>query len=113
MIHVFIILLINSVINAIVFKLLKETWRNSIYAGAMLSQIREFSLILCLVAKSSKLIDEYWYQLTLSVISVTLLLTALLISIIRAFIYPQPYNLRKLWILTIPGSKSINCNRIK
>jgi monovalent cation:H+ antiporter-2, CPA2 family len=76
MTHVFIILLINSVINAIVFKLLKETWRNSIYAGAMLSQIGEFSLILCRVAKSLKLIDEYWYQLPLSVISVTMLFTA-------------------------------------
>lgn len=41
-----IILLVNSAINALVFRLLKESWRNSIYAGALLSQIGEFSLVL-------------------------------------------------------------------
>ena len=99
MTFVLIIFLINSVINALVFRLLKETWRNSIYAGAMLSQIGEFSLVLCLVAKDLKLVEEYWYQLTLAVVSVTMLFTSLWISVIRAFIYQQPSNLRKLWFL--------------
>lgn len=95
---VFIILLINSVINALVFRLLKETWRNSIYAGAMLSQIGEFSLVLCLVAKNLNLMDAYWYQLTLAVVSVTMLFTSLWISIIRAFIFRQSSNLRRIWV---------------
>jgi CPA2 family monovalent cation:H+ antiporter-2 len=76
--------------------LLKESWRNSIYAGAMLSQIGEFSLVLCLVAREQQLVDAYWYQLTLAVVSVTMLFTALCISIIRAFIFRQPSNLRRL-----------------
>ena len=89
-----IILLVNSAINALVFRLLKESWRNSIYAGALLSQIGEFSLVLCLAAKSQNLLNDFWYQLTLTVISATMLLTAIWINIIRTFIYKQPGNLR-------------------
>jgi CPA2 family monovalent cation:H+ antiporter-2 len=89
-----IILTINSAINAFVFRLLKESWRNSIYAGALLSQIGEFSLVLCMVAKNQNLVNDYWYQLTLAVISVTMLMTAIWINIIRTFIYKYPSHLR-------------------
>jgi len=84
------ILIINSAINAFVFRLLGLKWRNSIYAGALLAQIGEFSLVLCLAARSQLLINEYWYQLTLAVISFTMLLTAAWIKIIRSFIFKQP-----------------------
>jgi CPA2 family monovalent cation:H+ antiporter-2 len=90
-----IILLVNSAINAFVFRLLKVSWRNSIYAGALLSQIGEFSLVLCIVAKSQNLVNDFWYQLTLTVISFTMLMTAIWINIIRTFIYKQPTDLRK------------------
>lgn len=82
-----IILLVNSAINAFVFRLLKVSWRNSIYAGALLSQIGEFSLVLCIVAKTQNLLNDFWYQLTLNVVSATMLLTAIWINIIRKFIY--------------------------
>lgn len=88
-----IILLVNSAINAVVLRLLKESWRNSIYAGALLSQIGEFSLVLCLAAKTQNLLSDFWYQLTLTVISATMLMTAIWINIIRTFIYKQPSNL--------------------
>lgn len=89
-----IILLVNSAINGFVFRLLKVSWRNSIYAGALLSQIGEFSLVLCIVAKTQHLVNDFWYQLTLTVISATMLLTAIWINIIRTFIYKQPSHLR-------------------
>ncbi|HTE24380.1 cation:proton antiporter domain-containing protein [Flavitalea sp.] len=82
-----VILIINSAINAIVFRLLKESWRNSIYAGALLSQIGEFSLVLCMVARSQQMVIEFWYQLTLAVVSATMLITAIWINIIRKYIY--------------------------
>jgi CPA2 family monovalent cation:H+ antiporter-2 len=90
-----IILFVNSVINAIVFRLLEVSWRDSIYAGTLLSQIGEFSLVLCMVAKTQNLVNEFWYQLTLTIISATMLMTAIWINIIRTFIYKQPRNLRK------------------
>jgi CPA2 family monovalent cation:H+ antiporter-2 len=81
------IFFINSLINAFVFKLFKETWKNSLYAGALLSQIGEFSLVLCTVARSLKLVDEFSFQLTLAVISVTMLLSSAWISFIRSFLF--------------------------
>lgn len=89
-----IILLVNSVINALVFRLLKVSWRDSIYAGALLSQIGEFSLVLCIVAKTQNLVNDFWYQLTLTVIAATMLMTAIWINIIRTCIYKQPSHLR-------------------
>lgn len=88
-----IILLVNSTINAFVFRLLKESWQNSIYAGALLSQIGEFSLVLCMVANTQNLVNDFWYQLTLTVIAITMLMTAIWINIIRTFIYKQQSHL--------------------
>ena len=92
-----VILLVNSAINAIVFSALGAKWRDSIYAGALLSQIGEFSLVLCLVARNQQLVDDYWYQLTLAVISVTMLVTAIWINVIRKFINsPDPTIITKV-----------------
>lgn len=85
--HVLAILLINSVINTLVFRLLKETCKNSVYAGALLSQIGEFSLVLCTVAKSLNFVDDFSFQLTLSVISISMLMTTGWISFIRRFLF--------------------------
>ncbi|HTJ51433.1 MAG TPA: cation:proton antiporter [Cyclobacteriaceae bacterium] len=84
---VILIFSINSFINAFVFRLLKETWKSSLYAGALLSQIGEFSLVLCTVAKSLKLVDDFSFQLTLAVISVTMLLSSAWVGIIRSFLF--------------------------
>jgi monovalent cation:H+ antiporter-2, CPA2 family len=84
---VLLIFVINSLINASVFRLLKETWKNSIYAGALLSQIGEFSLILCSVAKSLKLVDDFSFQLTLAVISLTMVLSSGWITVIRGSLF--------------------------
>ena len=84
---VFVVLVVNSAINALVFRLLKESWRNSIYAGALLSQIGEFSLVLCMVAKDQHMVTDFWYQLTLAVVSVAMLVTAIWINIIKGIIY--------------------------
>jgi CPA2 family monovalent cation:H+ antiporter-2 len=84
---VILIFVMNSGINAMVFKLLKETWKNSLYAGALLSQIGEFSLVLCAVGKGLGLVDEFSFQLTLAVISITMLLTSVWIGVIRGFLF--------------------------
>jgi len=77
----------NSLINALAFRLLKESWKNSVYAGALLSQIGEFSLVLCVIARDLNLVDNFSYQLTLAVISLTMLLSSGWITIIRAFLF--------------------------
>jgi len=48
---------------------------------------REFSLVLCVIAKDLSLVDDFSYQLTLAVISITMLLSSGWITIIRAFLF--------------------------
>ena len=103
-----IILLVNSAINALVFRLLKVSGRDSIYAGALLSQIGEFSLVLCIVAKTQNLVNDFWYQLTLTVIAATMLMTAIWINIIRTFIYKQATHLRNTGKYIYRNIKKIN-----
>jgi len=91
---VLIVILVNSAINAFAFRLMQVNWRDSIYAGALLSQIGEFSLVFCIVAKDQNLVGAYWYQLTLAVIAGSMLISAIWINIIRTFIYMQPSHVR-------------------
>lgn len=83
----FSVLFINSLINTILFKLTKNSWRDSLYGGALLSQIGEFSFILMTMAASLKLVENYTYQITLAVITSTMLLTTIWLMIIQQLIY--------------------------
>lgn len=83
----FSVLFINSLINTILFKLTKNSWRDSLYAGALLSQIGEFSFILMTMAASLKLVENYMYQITLAVITSTMMLTTIWLMIIQRLIF--------------------------
>lgn len=83
----FSVLFINSLINTILFKLTKNSWRDSLYAGALLSQIGEFSFILMTMAASLKLVENFTYQITLAVITSTMMLTTIWLMIIQQLIY--------------------------
>lgn len=74
----------NTLINASVLRLLGDPWRYSIYAGAYLAQIGEFSFVLAAVGLRSSMIDPYTYQLTIAVIALTLLFSPAWISLVRA-----------------------------
>lgn len=91
-----VVLVVNAIINMLVFRLFKESWSNSFYAGALLSQIGEFSLVICLTANGLNLINKDWYQLTISVLCFTMLFSTIWIGVIRAFIFPQESNMRKI-----------------
>lgn len=83
----FSVLFINSLINTILFKMTKNSWRDSLYAGALLSQIGEFSFILMTMAASLKLVENYMYQITLAVITSTMMLTTIWLMIIQRLIF--------------------------
>ena len=70
-----IVLLLNTLINAISFKLLGTSWKESFYYGSLLAQIGEFSFLLAAIGLATGLIQEFAYQLTISVIAITLLLS--------------------------------------
>ena len=102
------IFVINSGINALVFRLLKETWKNSVYAGALLAQIGEFSLVLCSVGKELELVDNFSFQLALEVVSIAMLLTSAWISIIRRFLFRQSTILPRIEEPTTPHSENVS-----
>ena len=77
-------LLTNTFINAFILKAAKFNWRDSLYAGLLLSQIGEFSFVLAAVGLQAAIISEYGYQLALCVISLSLLVSPLWISIGRS-----------------------------
>lgn len=65
----------NTFINAVLMRFLGVGWRRSLYAGALLSQIGEFSFVLAAIGRQYHLISEFAYQTTIAVISLTLLLS--------------------------------------
>lgn len=65
----------NTVINAVIFRSLGRSWRNSMYGGALLSQIGEFSFVLAAVGLAARVISEYAYQATIAVIALSMLVT--------------------------------------
>lgn len=81
------VLFSNSVINAVLFRVTKNSWRDSIYAGALLSQIGEFSFVLITTASSLGLIGPFMYQITLAVITLTMAFTTIWLMVIQKLIY--------------------------
>ncbi|WP_163399022.1 cation:proton antiporter [Flavobacterium fluviatile] len=84
------VLVINSCINAILFKITGNNLRDSLYAGGLLSQIGEFSFILVTLAASLGLVNSYIHQITLSVITFTMLFSSIWLTIIQRLIYRLP-----------------------
>lgn len=73
----------NTAINATVLRTLGDPWRYSIYAGAYLAQIGEFSFLLAAVGLRTQMITQFSYQLTVAVIALTLLLSPTWIGLVR------------------------------
>ena len=80
---VVIALIINTFINAIVFRFLGDNWKESFYSGALLSQIGEFSFVLGAIGFQSGIITEFGYKAAIAVISITFFLSPLWISLIK------------------------------
>lgn len=80
----------NTFINGAILKTLGENWRDSIYAGAMLSQLGEFSFVLAAVGIQASIISEYGYQMTVAVISISLLVSPPWIMLVKWLVYKKP-----------------------
>tara|TARA_Y100001954_G_scaffold238982_1_gene310067 strand:+ start:1627 stop:2865 length:1239 start_codon:yes stop_codon:yes gene_type:complete len=76
-------LLIKTLINFGLFYAFGMGQRNGLYTGALLSQIGEFGLVLIAIGMKGKIIFKYEFQLAISVISLSLLVSPLWIYAIR------------------------------
>ncbi|MBA6290300.1 cation:proton antiporter [Colwellia sp. MB3u-4] len=79
-------LITNVFINAVILKLSKYSWKESLYAGVLLSQIGEFSFVLAAVGHQANIINGYGYQLALCVISLSLLTSPIWIGMSKKWL---------------------------
>lgn len=70
-----VVYLTNHFINASVLHYFGRNWKNSLYGGALLAQIGELSFVLIASAYHAQIISDFAYQLTIVVISLTLLIS--------------------------------------
>jgi CPA2 family monovalent cation:H+ antiporter-2 len=79
----FVVIVANTCIVTVILIVLGRTWRHSLQVGAMLSQIGEFSFVLAAIGIASGVIVEFSYNMTISIIVITLTICPLWISLIR------------------------------
>lgn len=82
------VLLSSMVFNTLIYRLAGYDLRRSIYAGALLAQPGEFSFVLAAMGASTGLITGVGYQLSLSVIAISLAVSPVHIQLTRHFIRP-------------------------
>jgi CPA2 family monovalent cation:H+ antiporter-2 len=77
------VMLLNTVLNAAILHSLKRTWKESLLAGTLLAPIGEFSYLLVAIGLQNKIIGVFEYQLTIALISFSLLLCPLWVEFMR------------------------------
>lgn len=81
-----VVFFLNNLINAAVMRIFKMSWQNSLYSGAILAQIGEFSFILGATGYQMGLIQDFTYQLVISIISISLVVSPLWIVGMRTLV---------------------------
>lgn len=80
------IFILNTTINALIFKALRQRLEEALIGGAMLSQIGEFSFVLISMGYVSDIITYSMYQYCITLISLSLLFSPLWISGVNLYI---------------------------
>ena len=83
---VVLIVFLNTVLNAGILRLLGSSWRRAGYAGALLSQIGEFSFILAALAHTERLLPDEDYRLVVAVIAISLILSPAWIGLCKTLL---------------------------
>lgn len=87
------VFIINTIINGLVFLAFKIPWRQSFYAGAILSQVGEFSFVIGAAGYNHGIITDFSYQLILSTIALTLFFSPMWISLNKRVLKCDPKTL--------------------
>jgi len=93
---VLLIIITNTFINGAILRALGDNWRDSLYAGTMLSQIGEFSFVLAAVGIQAHIISDYGYQMTVAVISISLLISPPWIMFVKWRLYRKTGTMETL-----------------
>ena len=87
---VVLVVVTNTFVTGAILRALGDNWRDSLYAGTMLSQIGEFSFVLAAVGIQASIISDYGYQMTVAVISISLLISPPWIMLVKRVLYKTP-----------------------
>lgn len=83
---VVLIVVLNTILNAGILRLLGSSWRRAAYAGALLSQIGEFSFILAALAHSEEILPADDYRLIVAVIALSLMFSPAWIGLCKTLL---------------------------
>lgn len=97
---VIIVFALSTIMNMLILKVLGSTWRESLYGGALLSQLGEFGFVLAAVGLASGIITDEGYALIIALISLTLILSPFWISAIKKILKIENYTLEVPKMLT-------------
>lgn len=81
------LLLSNSLLSALVFRLLALPWKSSFYAGALLSLPGEFGILACTLAHRMGIIDTSFFKAGVAVTALALLGATLWITLLKKLIF--------------------------
>jgi CPA2 family monovalent cation:H+ antiporter-2 len=81
-----VIVVINTLLNAAILRLLGSAWRRAAYAGALLSQIGEFSFILAALAHTGRILPDEDYRLIVAIIAISLILSPAWIGLCKSLL---------------------------
>ena len=73
----------NTVINAVILRILGLEWRQGWYGGAVLAGIGEFSFVLAVLGLRTGVISDFAYQLTIATIALTMVASPFWIRLFR------------------------------
>ncbi len=77
------VFIFNTAVNAGMMRMLGENWRDSLFGGAMLAQVGEFSFVILAVGQQNNIVSDFTYQTILALITLTLILSPGWIAIFR------------------------------
>ena len=96
------VVVVNTLLNGLLIRALGRSWLESFYAGALLSQIGEFSFVLAAVGYQAGVIAGYSYQATIAVIAISLFVSPLWIKSVKLLLH-HAYR----WSLSQPAHQSV------
>jgi CPA2 family monovalent cation:H+ antiporter-2 len=89
------VLLINSLLSAIVFRVMGHRWLSALHTGALLSQTGEFGLIACSLAYEAGIIAGGFYKICMAVTGLALLFSTGWVTILRRVTFRIYHNNRQ------------------
>lgn len=72
---IFVVYITNHLLNTVILKVFSNTWKEAFLGGALLAQIGELSFLISSTALGLGIIEEFSYNFTISLISLTLIIS--------------------------------------